>query len=289
MSAPPHDPAEKGAVSVLLVDCPDQRGLIHAITGWLQQHDANILANHEFVDRETSRFFMRTEFVGVTPSALTLGNLQGLLPAPAVIRLADSGPRRVVILATREPHCLGDLLLRHAIGAFGAEIMAVASNHVTLAPLARRFDVPFHHVPHGDRSREQHEQALMQVLERYTFDYLVLAKYMRILSPSFIARHRDRVVNIHHSFLPAFMGSNPYRQAFERGVKMIGASAHFVTEALDEGPIITQSVMPIDHGFRPDELVRAGREVEKTVLAKALKLVFEDRVFVHKNRTIVFE
>jgi formyltetrahydrofolate deformylase len=281
---------------VLLVDCPDQRGLIHAITGVLMRHAANILANDEFVDWETERFFMRSEFV--TPgrdnergsgSAELIAELRGLLPAPATVRLARAGHHKIAVLATTEHHCLGELLMRHAHGDLGASIEVVVSNHATLAPLTERFAIPFHHVPHQGLTRSAHEDALQQVLARYELDYLVLAKYMRILSPGFIAQYPDRIVNIHHSFLPAFAGANPYRQAFDRGVKIIGATAHFVTEALDEGPIIAQSIVPIDHSYRPDEMARAGRDVEKIVLAKALKLVFEDRVFLSGNRTIVFD
>jgi formyltetrahydrofolate deformylase len=144
-------------------------------------------------------------------------------------------------------------------------------------------------VPHQGTTRAAHEEAVQQVLARYDLDYLVLAKYMRILSPAFIARYPDRIVNIHHSFLPAFVGASPYRQAFDRGVKIIGATAHFVTNSLDEGPIIAQSVVPIDHSYRPEEMAQAGRDGEKIVLAKALKLLFEDRVFLSGNRTIVFD
>ena len=283
---------------VLLVDCPDQRGLIHAITGVLMRHQANILSNDEFVDWETQRFFMRSEFVTTggddarrrgTGSEALVAELRGLLPEPANVRLARAGEHKIAVLATTEHHCLGELLMRHAHGDLGASIATVVSNHATLAPLTERFGIPFHHVPHQGITRPEHEEAVQRVLAQHELDYLVLAKYMRILSPEFIARYRDRIVNIHHSFLPAFVGANPYRQAFDRGVKIIGATAHFVTEALDEGPIIAQSIVPIDHSYRPDEMARAGRDVEKIVLAKALKLVFEDRVFLSGKRTIVFD
>jgi formyltetrahydrofolate deformylase len=281
---------------VLLVDCPDQRGLIYAITGVLVRHEANILANDEFVDWETERFFMRSEFVttgrdDVAPngSAALISELRTLLPEPANVRLARAGHHKIAVLVTTEHHCLGELLMRHAHGELGASIEVVVSNHATLAPLTEQFGIPFHHVPHQGIARAEHEDAVQQVLARYELDYLVLAKYMRILSPQFIARYPDRIVNIHHSFLPAFVGANPYRQAFDRGVKIIGATAHFVTDALDEGPIIAQSVVPIDHSYRPDEMARAGRDVEKIVLARALKLVCEDRVFLSGKRTIVFD
>jgi formyltetrahydrofolate deformylase len=295
MTAPEAHSIDGQVTQVLLVDCPDQRGLIHAITGVLMRQGANILTNDEFVDWETERFFMRSEFVatggeGATPGGSALvSELRALLPAPANVRLARAGEHRIAVLATTEHHCLGELLMRHAHGELGASIQVVVSNHATLEPLTRRFGIPFHQVPHHGLTRAAHEDGVQEVLVRHDLDYLVLAKYMRILSPAFIARWPDRIVNIHHSFLPAFVGANPYRQAFDRGVKIIGATAHFVTEALDEGPIIAQSIVPIDHSYRPDEMARAGRDVEKIVLAKALKLVFEDRVFLSGKRTIVFD
>ena len=273
---------------LLLVDCPDRSGLIHQITGLLASRGANIVANAEFVDRENNRFFMRTEFAGGTCGGL-VQELRMALPSPATVRLESSRSRRVVVLASREHHCLGELLLRNAHDDLGAEILAVVSNHSILEELTRRFGVSFHFVPHDGLDREAHEAAIQRVLDAYNPDYLVLAKYMRVLTPAFVTRYRHRMINIHHSFLPAFVGSNPYRQAFERGVKIIGATAHFVTEQLDEGPIIAQAVVPVDHSYRAEEMARAGRDVEKIVLAQALKLVFEERVFLNGGRTIVFD
>ena len=272
---------------LLLVTCPDQRGLIHEISGVLRRHGANILTNHEFVEAE--RFFMRTEFVGGAAPPELAREVQATLPPPATVRVGRAGTHRIVILVTSEHHCVGELLLRHAHGELGASIQAVVSNHSTLAPLTERFGVPFHHIPHAGVSREAHEAAVLGALDQYQPDYLVLAKYMRILSGSFVDRYPNRIGNIHHSFLPAFAGSNPYRQAFDRGVKIIGATAHFITEALDAGPIIVQAVEPVDHSDGPNEMAQAGRDVEKIVLAKALKLVFEERIFLSGNRTIVFD
>jgi formyltetrahydrofolate deformylase len=273
---------------LLLVDCPDRKGLIHQITGLLAAAGANIVTNAEFVDGDTGRFFMRTEFDGGEPVDALVEELRAALPPSANVRLGSVGSRRLVVLATGEHHCLGELLLRHAHGELGADILAVISNHTILEKLTTRFDVPFHHVPHAALSRSEHERAIEDVLSPYAPDYLVLAKYMRVLTADFVSRYPQRIVNIHHSFLPAFVGSNPYRQAFERGVKIIGATAHFVTELLDEGPIIAQAVVPIDHSYRPEEMTQAGRDVEKIVLAKALKLIFEERVFLNGSRTIVF-
>jgi formyltetrahydrofolate deformylase len=274
---------------LLLIDCPDQPGLILQVTGVLFRGGFNIISNHEFVDRESNRFFMRTEFTGDSPPAGIDQAIQSLLTPGARVRLAQTGPRRIVALVTREHHCIGELLLRHAYNELGATILAVLGNHPTLAPLAARFDVPFHHVSHAGVERAEHEAALARLIDGYDPEYLVLAKYMRVLSPEFVARYANRIINIHHSFLPAFSGASPYRQAFERGVKIIGATAHFVTEQLDEGPIIAQSVIPVDHSHSPAAMAQAGRDVEKIVLARALQWVFEERVFLFGNRTIVFE
>ena len=273
---------------VLLVDSPDRPGLIHQITGELLKCDVNIVANHEFVDRESQRFFMRSEFVGTCEPADVTRELQHILGSSATVRIASPGHRRIVVLATREHHCLAELLLRHVHGELGASIEAVISNHATLGRLTERFGIPFHHVSHEGLSRAEHERAILDVLDGYEPDYLVLAKYMRILGRDFVQKYSNRIVNIHHSFLPAFIGANPHRQAFERGVKIIGATAHFVTETLDEGPIIAQAVIPVDHSYLASDMARAGQDIEKLVLAQALKLVFDERVFLTGKRTIIF-
>jgi formyltetrahydrofolate deformylase len=278
---------------VLLFSCPDEKGLIHRITGILLQHGLNITENHEFVDRNASSFFMRTELTGNFPADSLLSELKKELPPASKIELHPQTPKRLVLLATKEPHCLGDLLLRHSANELNAEIVAVISQYDSLQKLVSRFDIPFHHVPasvpaSGDQ-REEHERALLQVIQGYKPDYLVLAKYMRILTPWFVQQFENRIINIHHSFLPAFIGANPYAQAYERGVKIIGATSHFVNQDLDEGPIITQSVISIDHTQDASALARAGRDVERMVLARALNLVLENRVIVQGRRTLVFE
>jgi formyltetrahydrofolate deformylase len=273
---------------VLLVTCPDRPGLIHTITGVLLRHGVNVISNDEFVDRDLQQFVMRSEFVGGEDASALRQDVQAALPEASVVVSGFARPR-IVVLASHEPHCLGELLLRQVNGELGATIQGVVSNRPALRRLTERFDIAFHCVPHGDLTREAHEEGLGRELDRFNPDYLVLAKYMRILSPGFVERYAGRIVNIHHSFLPAFAGANPYRQAFARGVKIIGATAHFVTAALDEGPIIAQDVVPVDHSYRANEMAQAGRDVEKIVLAKALKLLFENRVFVMGNRTIVFD
>jgi len=279
-------------MAVLLVECPDQRGLVHAISGVLLRHGCNVVGNQEFVDAASGRFFMRTEFDGLENSDAgqqLVAETQSSLPPGAVVRLAQSGPKRIVVLASREHHCLGDLLIRHQFGGINARIEAVISNHTVLGDLVRKFDVPFHYVPAEGLERGPHEAAVRRILDEIQPEFLVLAKYMRVLSSEFVRQYPSRIINIHHSFLPAFIGAKPYHQAFQRGVKVIGATAHLVTDDLDAGPILVQQVIPVDHTHAAEDLVRAGRDVEQFALAQALRLVFEDRVFLAGNRTVIFD
>lgn len=273
----------------LLIQCPDERGLIYKVTGVLYAQGLNIVRNSEFVAREESVFFMRTEFAGPFEAAALLAALRAALPPSADISLTDNRKKDIVLLVTKEHHCLSELLVRHAFGELNATIRAVISNHEVLSELTGKFGIPFHYLPHEGRSRAAHEAEVLALLASYAPDLVVLAKYMRILSPEFVAPYANRLINIHHSFLPAFVGASPYAQAFERGVKIIGATAHFVNEQLDQGPIIAQRVMPIDHTRSAREMAQAGRDVEKLVLARALQLVLDEQVFVHRNKTIIFD
>ena len=287
--ANPHSNSPSSPPHLLLVECPDRRGLVHEVTGVLFRHQCNVTSNHEFVEAETNRFFMRTEFSGEVDAAEILDETRRLLPAGGAARLAPRGKRRVVVLASLEHHCLADLLVRHAFNEINAALLADISNHDTLRPLVEKFGIPFHRVSHEDKSREEHETAVLKLLDALQPEWLVLAKYMRVLGAGFVARYTQRMVNIHHSFLPAFVGAKPYQQAFQRGVKVIGATAHFVTEQLDEGPIIVQQVIPVDHTHNASDMAQAGRDVEQIVLSRALKLVFEERVFLSGKRTIIFD
>jgi formyltetrahydrofolate deformylase len=273
---------------ILLIQCKDQSGLIAKITGILFHHRVNIISNAEYVERDGSFFFMRTEFSGVFDQAALQRDLEAALPEDVHIKLSDRQKKDIVILATKEHHCLSDLLVRHAFNEIEANIKAVISNYDTLQELTTTFKVPFHHISHEGKSREQHEAEIAEVVQSYAPEFIVLAKYMRILSAAFIDQYPNRIINIHHSFLPAFIGANPYVQAHARGVKIIGATAHFVNDNLDEGPIITQNVRPVSHSFSAREMAQAGRDVEKVVLATALNLVLNEQVFVHRNKTIVF-
>ncbi|HAT41166.1 MAG TPA: formyltetrahydrofolate deformylase [Rheinheimera sp.] len=271
----------------LLIECPDAQGLIAQITNICYKHQLNIIRNTEYVDPVTSRFYMRTELEGYFNDQTLLFDLDRALPQGSERRLVGRGKKRVVILVTKESHCLGDILMKVFDGSLELDIAAVVGNHADLQTLATRFDIPFHHIDHTTVSREQHEQLLLVQIEQYNPDYLVLAKFMRVLSPAFVARFPHRIINIHHSFLPAFIGAKPYHQAFERGVKIIGATAHFVTNDLDEGPIISQSVANVDHTYSALDMAKTGRDVEKNTLSQALALVVDDRVFVHGNKTVI--
>ncbi|GEM74761.1 formyltetrahydrofolate deformylase [Vibrio sagamiensis] len=271
----------------LLTHCNDAPGLIAKITNICYKHQLNIVHNNEFVDNTSGHFFMRTELEGYFNDHTFLADLDQALPQGAKRKLISSSRKKIVILVTKEAHCLGDILMKNYDGSLDVEIAAVVSNYDTLQHLTERFDIPYHYVTHQDLSREQHEQQILAVLEQYNADYLVLAKYMRVLTSSFVEKYRHKIINIHHSFLPAFIGARPYQQAYDRGVKIIGATAHFVTNDLDEGPIIKQDVIPVDHTFSAQDMAQAGRDVEKSVLSKALNKVLNDHVFVYGNKTVI--
>ena len=272
---------------ILRTICPDAKGLIAKITNICYKHQLNIIQNNEFVDHRTGRFFMRTELEGIFNDETLLADLDDALPEGSKRELNSAGRRRIVVMVTKEAHCLGDLLMKSAYDGLDVEIAAVIGNHDTLKNLVEQFGIPFHHISHEGLTRDQHDEKLTAQIDQYQPDYVVLAKYMRVLTPAFVQRYPNQIINIHHSFLPAFIGARPYHQAYERGVKIIGATAHFVNDNLDEGPIITQNVINVDHTFTADDMMRAGRDVEKNVLSQALYWVLAQRVFVYGNRTII--
>jgi len=272
----------------VLIDCDDEKGLVYKISKVFYDRDLNIDSNREFVDKEEGKFFMRSVVTGAFEVEELKQALQEITPKNAHLKVIVPRRKKIVILATKESHALGDILIRHEAGELDADIEAVIANHDVLEQLVRRFDIPFFYVPTEGLTREEHEEHMAMVIDAQEFDYIVLAKYMRILTSSFVSRYPKQIINIHHSFLPAFIGANPYKQAHERGVKIIGATAHFVTDDLDEGPIIAQDVIPVNHRLEWRDMQRAGRDVEKIVLSRALNFVLNDRVFVHGNKTIVF-
>ena len=272
----------------VLIDCDDAKGLVYQISKVFYDRDLNIDSNREFVDKENNRFFMRTVVTGSFDNDELYSAIKEVAPQDASIKVIEPAKKKIVILATKESHALGDILIRYAAGELEAKIECVIANHDTLKDLVERFDIPFFHIDATNLSREEHEAKVMAKIDEFSFDYIVLAKYMRILTSDFVQAYPWQIINIHHSFLPAFIGANPYKQAYERGVKIIGATAHFVTDDLDEGPIIAQDVIPVNHRFDWRDMQKAGRDVEKIVLSRALSLVLNDRVFVNGNKTIVF-
>jgi len=272
----------------VLIDCTDQKGLVYNISKVFYELGLNVDKNREFVDEENNKFFMRTKVSGEFEREVLKSEIEKVVPDDASIQVIQPSKKKIVIMATKESHALGDILIRWEAGELEADIEAVIANHQDLEALTRRFDIPFIHVCAEGIDRIEHEKRVKQVLGELEFDYIVLAKYMRILSDDFVKSFEWKIINIHHSFLPAFIGANPYKQAFERGVKIIGATAHFVTSDLDEGPIISQDVISVNHNFDWRDMQRAGRDVEKVVLSRALALVLHDRVFINQNKTIVF-
>ena len=272
----------------VLIDCEDAKGLVYKISKVFYDRGLNIDNNREFVDKEHGRFFMRTIVTGLFDSQELEDELRTVVPADAHIRVIEPKDKKIILMVTKESHALGDILVRHADGELGAQIECVIGNHDTLKALVERFDIPFIHVSAEGLSRDEHEAKVMSHIDKYEFDYIVLAKYMRILTPIFVKAYAYKIINIHHSFLPAFIGANPYKQAFERGVKIIGATAHYVTDDLDEGPIIAQDTIPVNHRLTWKDMQRAGRDGEKIVLSRALALVLNDRVFVNGNKTVIF-
>ncbi|MCI6343927.1 MAG: formyltetrahydrofolate deformylase [Campylobacter sp.] len=273
---------------ILKVSCDDEKGLILRISEIVVKNGLNYLSTNEFVDHENHRFYMRAVLDGELEVKGFVNTLLAFLPRSAQVFCEESRRKNIVVMATKENHCLGDILIRENSGDLNANVLAVVANHEDLREFASKFDVPFICVPSDGVGREEHEKIVLAELKKLNFDYLILAKYMRILSSDFVLNYEEKIINIHHSFLPAFIGANPYKQAYERGVKIIGATAHFVTECLDEGPIITQDVVLVNHEMDWQDMRRAGRNVEKVVLTRALDLVFDERVFVHKNKTVIF-
>ncbi|WP_421716859.1 formyltetrahydrofolate deformylase [Arcobacter arenosus] len=272
---------------ILLIDTFDAKGLVYNVSKVLFANNLNIEQNAEYVDKETNKFFMRTVISGELNENILLKELTEVLPKESTLKLNKKSKKNIVILATKESHVLGDLLIRYIDGELDANIQAVIANHDYLQDLVEKFNIPFHCISAENMEREDHENLVIEKINEYNPELIVLAKYMRILTPKFVETYPRKVLNIHHSFLPAFIGANPYKQAHHRGVKIIGATAHYVTDDLDEGPIISQDVVRVDHTYSWQDMRRAGRNVEKVVLSNALQLLLEDKVFVYGNKTVV--
>ena len=275
---------------ILTLDCADRPGIVAAVSVFLAERGGFILDSQQYADLDAGRFFMRVEFKAVEALLETAALREAFAPVAASLaldwELTDAARRpRVLVAVSQGSHCLNDLLHRWQTRSLGVDIVGVVSNHDTLRPLTEWHGLPFTRLPEG---REAQEAVVGERFDALGADYLILARYMQILSPALVERLAGRCINIHHSFLPSFKGARPYHRAHERGVKLIGATAHFVTSALDEGPIIEQAVERIDHRASVDDMIRIGRDIEAQVLARAVQWVGARRVFLNGIRTIVF-
>jgi len=280
---------------VLTLTCPDRAGIVHAVTGLLVEQRGNILESQQFGDLAENRFFMRVRFAVEGAGAETLERLRSAF-APVAERwgmtweLWDAGaPYRTLILVSKFSHCLNDLLFRWSSGSLQIDVVGVVSNHPDCERLVASYGVPYHHVPVTADTKAEAEKRLLELVDGEGVDLVVLARYMQVLSDDTCRRLTGKAINIHHSFLPSFKGARPYHQAYARGVKQVGATAHYVTPDLDEGPIIEQDVTRVDHTLGADQLVTAGRDVEAQVLSRAVTWHAEHRVLLNGNRTVVFQ
>ena len=283
---------------ILTLACHDQRGIVHRVSGFLAEHGCNIIDSAQFGDAETQRFFMRVHFAredaAFSDAVLRedFARVAAGMGMEWALHDAHAKPR-VMLMVSKIGHCLNDLLFRYKSGLLPVEIPAIVSNHMDFYQLAASYNIPFHHLPLATGSAESaklaQEARIAELMETHKVDLVVLARYMQILSPSMCERLKGKAINIHHSFLPSFKGAKPYAQAHKRGVKLIGATAHFVTGDLDEGPIIEQDVERVDHAMDSDALTAIGRDVECVVLARAVKWFVEHRILLNGDRTVIFK
>jgi formyltetrahydrofolate deformylase len=276
---------------ILTLRCADQPGIVRALAEGIVQAKGNITESAQFSDPPTGLFCMRTSFESPDEDteairSLVAGAVRRFQPLVTLRR--ESSRRRVLVMTSRFDHCVRDLLYRWDVGELPADLRLIVSNHETCRPLAERYGLPYHHIPVTSATKPEAERRLLALVAEHEIDVVVLARYMQVLSDEACRRLEGRAINIHHSFLPGFKGARPYHQAYERGVKLIGATAHFVTPDLDEGPIIEQDVARVGHGHTPEQLVAMGRDVERLVLARAVRLYAEDRVLLVGARTVVF-
>jgi formyltetrahydrofolate deformylase len=283
---------------ILTLSCVDQRGIVHRVSGFLAEYGCNIIDSAQFGDAQSRLFFMRVHFSAEDPSIgdTTLRDRFGALAASMQMnwQLHDARRKpRLLLMVSKIGHCLNDLLFRYKTGLLPVEIPAIVSNHMDFYQLAASYNIPFHHLPLAAgttlETKRAQEQRIMEIIKANDIDLVVLARYMQILSPGMCEELKGRAINIHHSFLPSFKGAKPYYQAHDRGVKLIGATAHFVTGDLDEGPIVEQDVARVDHSMDPDTLTAIGRDVECVVLARAVKWFVEHRVLLNGHKTVVFK
>ncbi|HQR50099.1 MAG TPA: formyltetrahydrofolate deformylase [Methylophilaceae bacterium] len=280
--------------ATLLINCPDRKGLVAAIADFLYRHDANILHADQHQDAENNLFLMRVEWdlngFGIAPETFAehFSPLAQRFQMQWQLKLSQQRPR-MAIMVSHYDHCLVDLLYRHQSGELACDIPLIISNHKATQRLAEFYGIPFHHIEVTKDSKTEAEARQFALFDQHQIDLIVLARYMQILSPEFVRRYPQRIINIHHSFLPAFIGARPYHRAFERGVKLIGATSHYVTEVLDEGPIIEQDLMRVSHRDQIDDLIQKGRDLEKVVLSRAVRWHVESRILLYANKTVIFD
>ncbi len=278
--------------AILLFSCQDQHGIVYEISKFIVENSGNIVDLDEHVDTDQNMFFIRVAWEMENINEMDLSNkfepLAQKFKAKWKLEFPNKTPK-MAIFVSKYDHALQEILWRNKIGEFNSEIVAIVSNNIDMQDLAKNYNIPYYHFPITKINKEQQELEEIQLLKELNVDIIVLARYMQILSSNFVNNFPNQIINIHHSFLPAFIGSNPYKQAFERGVKMIGATSHFVTNNLDEGPIIAQDIARINHKDTIKDLIRKGRDLERLVLSSAVRLFLEHRVLVYKGKTIVFE
>jgi formyltetrahydrofolate deformylase len=278
---------------LLTLSCPDRRGIVHAVTGFLADHECNILDAAQFGDAETGRFFLRVHVAAEDPNVDLATLRKGFEAVARSLRMTwdlhDPSIRsRLLIMVSRQGHCLNDLLFRAHSGSLAADVVAIVSNHRDFERLASSYAIPYHHIPVNPSTKAAAEAELMALVAAHQVDLVVLARYMQVLSAELASSLVGRAINIHHGLLPSFRGPRPYHQAHARGVKLIGATAHYVTAELDDGPIIEQEVARVDHSLSPDELIAVGRDLECVALARAVRWHLERRVLINGARTVVF-
>ena len=280
--------------AILLLSCPDRKGIVASVSQFIYEHNGNIVHAEQYTDTKKGQFFMRIEWelddfdLGKKEIPEAFSPLAQQFQMKWMLCFTDYVPN-VAIFVSKAPHCLYEILLRHRAGEIPANIKLIISNHPDLRPVAETFGTPFYFFPITPETKSSVEKQELAILKKHHIDLIILARYMQVLTPEFIAHYPNRIINIHHSFLPAFVGSRPYHQARERGVKIIGATSHYVTPELDAGPIIEQDVIRVSHRDSVEDLIRKGRDIEKLVLARAIKLHLENRIVVYENKTIIFD
>ncbi len=280
--------------ATLLISCPDRKGILAEVTGFIAKNNGNIIHADQHIDSQNSTFFMRIEWE-LEDFRLPKSEIEkAFRPIAEKFRMDyqlhfSSEVQNVAIFVSRYDHCLYDLLYRFKAGELPGNLKLVISNHTDLRPVVEMFGVPFYHFPKTKENKLSVEEKEIELLEKEEIDLIVLARYMQILSNKFVSRFRNRIINIHHSFLPAFVGAKPYHRAYERGVKIIGATSHYVTEELDQGPIIEQDVVRVSHRDSVEDMIRKGRDLEKVVLSRAVKWHLENKILVYNNKTVIFE